>query len=56
MPPMVYGPETQSGAFFNDQEREVHSLQWVEALSLSRDYFARRAPLQVRHRPADLRL
>jgi hypothetical protein len=35
--PMVYAPETQSGAFFNDQERDVTSLQWVEALSLSRD-------------------
>jgi hypothetical protein len=38
-PPMVYAPDTQSGAFFNDQEREVHSLQWVEALSVSRNYF-----------------
>ncbi len=38
-PPMVYGPETQSGLFFNDQEREVHSAQWVEALSVSRNYF-----------------
>ncbi len=36
--PMVYAPETQSGTFFNDQEREVSSLQWVEALSLSRDW------------------
>jgi hypothetical protein len=35
--PMVYAPETQSGGFFNDQEREVTSVQWVEALSLSRD-------------------
>jgi len=33
--PMVYGVETQSGSFFNDQEREVTSQQWVEALSLS---------------------
>jgi Carboxypeptidase regulatory-like domain/TonB dependent receptor len=31
--PMVYAPQTQSGSFFNDQEREVASLQWVEALS-----------------------
>ena len=31
--PMVYRPQTQSGSFFNDQEREVASLQWVEALS-----------------------
>jgi hypothetical protein len=35
--PMVYAPETQSGGFFNDQERKVRSYQWVEALSLSRD-------------------
>ena len=34
---MVYAPETQSGGYFNDQERDVTSLQWVEALSLSRD-------------------
>jgi hypothetical protein len=36
--PMVYAPQTQSGSFFNDQEREVSSLQWVEALSTSRDW------------------
>lgn len=35
--PMVYAPETQSGSFFNDQEREVDSIQFVEALSLSRN-------------------
>jgi len=35
--PMVYAPETQSGGYFNDQEREVNSLQWVESVSLSRD-------------------
>jgi hypothetical protein len=34
--PMVYMPETQSGGFFNDQERDVTSVQWVEALSFSR--------------------
>ena len=33
--PMVYMPQTQSGGFFNDQERQVASQQWVEALSLS---------------------
>jgi len=33
--PMVYGVATQSGSFFNDQEREVSSQQWVEALSVS---------------------
>ena len=31
-------PQTQSGSFFNDQEREVASLQWVETLSMSRDW------------------
>jgi Carboxypeptidase regulatory-like domain/TonB dependent receptor-like, beta-barrel len=36
--PMVYAPQTQSGSFFNDQERAVHSLQWVEALSVSRNW------------------
>jgi hypothetical protein len=35
--PMVYAPQTQSGSFFNDQEREVASFQWVEALSFSSD-------------------
>jgi hypothetical protein len=35
--PMTYTPETQQGSFFNDQEREVRSVQWVEALSLSVD-------------------
>lgn len=34
---MFYTPDTQSGAFFNDQERDVTSLQWVETLTLSRD-------------------
>jgi hypothetical protein len=35
--PMIYTPGTEQGSFFNDQEREVRSLQWVEALSLSLD-------------------
>lgn len=35
--PMVYSPESQSGGFFNDQDRNVRSYQWVEALSLTRD-------------------
>jgi len=35
--PMIYAPQTQSGSFFNDQEREVWSVQWVEALSLTRN-------------------
>lgn len=37
--PMVYAPESQRGGFFNDQDRDVTSLQWVEALSLSRDFW-----------------
>ena len=37
--PMVYAPETQSGAYFNNQERNVRSVQWVESLSLSHDFF-----------------
>ena len=36
--PMVYAPQTQSGNFFNRQERNVHSLQFVEALSMSKDW------------------
>jgi Carboxypeptidase regulatory-like domain/TonB dependent receptor len=35
--PMTYSPETQIGSFFNDQERDVSSFQWVEALNLTRD-------------------
>ena len=34
---MIYAPETQQGSFFNDQEREVRSVQWVETLSLTLD-------------------
>jgi hypothetical protein len=33
--PMIYTPATQLGSFYNDQEREVRSVQWVESLSLS---------------------
>jgi hypothetical protein len=36
---MVYAPETQSGGFFNDQERDVTSLQWVQALSHTRNFW-----------------
>jgi hypothetical protein len=35
--PMIYAPKTQSGGFFNDQKRDVTSLQWVQAFSLSLD-------------------
>jgi outer membrane receptor protein involved in Fe transport len=35
--PMVLTPDTQQGSYFNDQEREVTSLQLVEALSLAVD-------------------
>lgn len=34
---MTYTPESWRGVYFNDQERDVRSLQWVEALSISRD-------------------
>jgi hypothetical protein len=37
--PMVFAPQTESGSFFNDQEREVNSQQWVEALSVSHKLF-----------------
>lgn len=37
--PMIYAPESQSGAYFNFQERDVVSFQVVEALSLLRDVF-----------------
>jgi outer membrane receptor protein involved in Fe transport len=35
--PMVYAPQGQSGNFFNRQERNVRSLQLVEALTFSLD-------------------
>ena len=35
---MAYTPETQAGGYFNDQERNVTSVQWVESLTLSRDW------------------
>ena len=35
--PMVYAPQGQSGNFFNRQERNVRSLQVVEALTFSKD-------------------
>src|SRR4030095_16435370 len=35
--PMVYAPQGQSGNFFNRQERDVRSLQFVEALTVSQD-------------------
>jgi hypothetical protein len=34
--PMVYSPEGQRGNFFNSQQRNVSSLQLVEALSVSK--------------------
>src|SRR4029450_8868231 len=36
--PMTYGPQGQSGNFFNRQERNVRSLQFVEALSYSKNW------------------
>ena len=38
--PMVYAPQGQSGNFFNRQERNVRSLQFVEALTISKDRWA----------------
>jgi hypothetical protein len=34
---MIYAPQGQSGDFFNRQERNVRSLQFVEAMSISKD-------------------
>src|SRR6185503_20097107 len=38
--PMVYAPQGQSGNFFSRQERNVRSLQVVEALTYSKDHLA----------------
>jgi hypothetical protein len=37
--PMVYAPESQRGGFFNDQDRDVTSVQWVESLSLTKRFW-----------------
>jgi len=37
---MVYAPQTQSGNYFGRQQRNVNSLQLVEALTLSRENWA----------------
>jgi hypothetical protein len=36
--PMVYAPQTQRGDFFSQQERDIRSLQFVEALSISKEW------------------
>jgi hypothetical protein len=36
--PMVYAPEGQSGNFFNRQERNVRSVQFVEGLTISKNW------------------
>jgi hypothetical protein len=36
--PMVYAPQGQSGNFFSRQERNVHSIQAVQALTVSKDW------------------
>ena len=36
--PMTYAPQTESGSYFNRQERHVRSLQWVETISLIRNW------------------
>jgi hypothetical protein len=38
--PMVYAPQTQSGNYFSRQERNVKSIQFVEALTYSKDEWA----------------
>jgi hypothetical protein len=38
--PMVYAPQGQRGNFFSRQERNVRSLQVVEALTYSKDHLA----------------
>src|SRR6185503_19904780 len=38
--PMVYAPQGQSGNFFNRQERNIKSLQFVEALTFAKDQWA----------------
>jgi hypothetical protein len=38
--PMFYSPQGQSGNFFNRQERHVRSIQFVEALSVSKNDWA----------------
>jgi Carboxypeptidase regulatory-like domain/TonB dependent receptor-like, beta-barrel len=38
--PMVYAPQSQSGNFFNRQERNVRSFQVVEALTYSKERWA----------------
>jgi hypothetical protein len=35
--PMIFSPESLAGSYFNDQERQVSTVQWVEALSFSSD-------------------
>jgi TonB dependent receptor/Carboxypeptidase regulatory-like domain len=37
--PMVYAPQGQSGHFFSRQERNVRSLQFVEALTYSKQHW-----------------
>lgn len=35
--PMIFAPASLAGSYFNDQERQVRTVQWVEALSFSHD-------------------
>ena len=36
--PMTFAPQTESGSYFNTHERDVRSLQWVESISLTRNW------------------
>ena len=35
---MTFAPQTESGNYFNTQERHVRSFQWVESISLIRNW------------------
>ncbi len=35
---MTFAPQTESGSYFNTQERHVRSFQWVESISLTRNW------------------
>ncbi len=54
--PMIYAPQGQSGNFFNRQERNVRSLQLVEALTLLEDDWVGEHVFKVGLRPAALAL
>jgi hypothetical protein len=36
--PMIIAPQSESGSYFNRQERHVRSFQWIESISLIRNW------------------